>query len=415
MSLKGKEVSEQIWNFFKARGFTDAGIAGLMGNLKKESNLESKNLQNSYEKSLGFTDDSYVASVDNGSYTNFVYDKAGFGLAQWTYWSRKKNLLDYAKSQSKSIGDLEMQLNFLYQELKQYKGMIELLTSTSSVKEASDFVLLNFERPADQSEKRCQERAEAGQAFYDKYAVQKAQPVSAVKFTPRKTAPSTSDKYWIHTSKGGLNECILISGSSCIPNCVGYSWGRFYEIIGKRPALSRANAENWYGYTQDGYKRSKVPTLGAVACWAKGKVGDGSDGAGHVAVVEEIKSNGDIVTSNSGYKSSRFWMQTFTKASGYAMRGYTFQGFILPPNLEVQIPSVPETSSNPKEVSYRVKITADVLNIRSNPGVNYPISGSIKDHGVYTIVAESSGQGASKWGKLKSGAGWISLDYVKRL
>lgn len=96
------------------------------------------------------------------------------------------------------------------------------------------------------------------------------------------------------------------------------------------------------------------------------------------------------------------------------MRGYTFQGFILPPDSVPQSSSVPEIS-NPKEVSYRVKITADVLNIRSNPGVNYPISGSIKDHGVYTIVAESSGQGASKWGKLKSGAGWISLDYVKRL
>lgn len=66
------------------------------------------------------------------------------------------------------------------------------------------------------------------------------------KFVPRTSAPSTSDKHWIHTSAGGLNECIKITGNSCIPNCVGYAWGRFYEIIGKRPTLSRANAENWY-------------------------------------------------------------------------------------------------------------------------------------------------------------------------
>lgn len=63
---------------------------------------------------------------------------------------------------------------------------------------------------------------------------------------------------------------------------------------------------------------------------------------------------------------------------------------------------------------YLVKVKADVLNIRKGPGTNYDISGQIKDHGVYTIVAESDGQGASKWGKLKSGAGWISLDYVEK-
>lgn len=63
---------------------------------------------------------------------------------------------------------------------------------------------------------------------------------------------------------------------------------------------------------------------------------------------------------------------------------------------------------------YLVKVKANVLNIRKGPGTNYDISGQIKDHGVYTIVAESDGQGASKWGKLKSGAGWISLDYVEK-
>ena len=57
----------------------------------------------------------------------------------------------------------------------------------------------------------------------------------------------------------------------------------------------------------------------------------------------------------------------------------------------------------------------DALNIRKGPGTNYGTNGTIKDKGVYTIVAESDGPGASKWGKLKSGAGWISLDYTQRL
>jgi hypothetical protein len=63
---------------------------------------------------------------------------------------------------------------------------------------------------------------------------------------------------------------------------------------------------------------------------------------------------------------------------------------------------------------YLVKVTADVLNIRKGPGTNYGKSGAIRDRGVYTVVGESTGQGATKWGKLKSGAGWISLDYVRR-
>jgi hypothetical protein len=64
---------------------------------------------------------------------------------------------------------------------------------------------------------------------------------------------------------------------------------------------------------------------------------------------------------------------------------------------------------------YRVRVTAKVLNIRSGAGTNYKKVGSIKDKGVYTIVGEFKGKGATKWGKLKSGAGWISLDYCKKL
>lgn len=72
---------------------------------------------------------------------------------------------------------------------------------------------------------------------------------------------------------------------------------------------------------------------------------------------------------------------------------------------------VPATTDS----SYLVKVKANVLNIREDAGTNYKITGQIKDHGTYTIVAEKNGQGASKWGKLKSGAGYISLDYVEKV
>ena len=74
-----------------------------------------------------------------------------------------------------------------------------------------------------------------------------------------------------------------------------------------------------------------------------------------------------------------------------------------------------KAAATPSFSSYKVRVTTDVLNIRKGAGTNYGTNGSIKDRGVHTIVAEASGTGANKWGKLKSGAGWISLDYTKKV
>ncbi len=164
-------TEERIWVFLKAQGLTDAGIAGLMGNLYAESGLRPNNLQNSYEGKLGMADAEYTERVDSGSYTNFVRDSAGYGLCQWTYWSRKEAMLAYAKKAGKSIGDLEMQLGFLMQELSSgYKTVLATLKTASSVRSASDAVLLQFERPADQSETVKVKRAGYGQKYFDKYA-----------------------------------------------------------------------------------------------------------------------------------------------------------------------------------------------------------------------------------------------------
>ena len=161
-------------------------------------------------------------------------------------------------------------------------------------------------------------------------------------FMPRMTAPSATDTLWRHTSAGGKNSCILISGGSVLPNCVGYAWGRFMEILGSTPKLSRGNAENWYGMTSDGYKRSQASQLGAVVCWSKGKVGVASDGAGHVAIVEKIAPDGTITTSNSGYNGTRFYIKEIKPP--YAVSGYDFQGFILNPAVDaVSAPPVPLT------------------------------------------------------------------------
>ena len=74
----------------------------------------------------------------------------------------------------------------------------------------------------------------------------------------------------------------------------------------------------------------------------------------------------------------------------------------------------PGTSSAFK--SYIVRITpSDGVNIRKGAGTDYAIVGAIAQGGAYTIVAEKTGKGATKWGKLKSGAGWIALDYTEKI
>lgn len=176
-------------------------------------------------------------------------------------------------------------------------------------------------------------------------------------FKARTTAPSTTDKNWIHTSKGGKNSCILVSGNSVLPNCVGYAWGRFMEILGSTPKLSRGNAEDWWNY-KDGYKRGSTPKLGAVACWRKGKVGTGADGAGHVAIVEKIYSDGSILISESGYKSFRF--RTTKLAKGYKyFTGYTFQGFIYNP--AVTDSTITSTNKPSTTTGGTVKVELSVL------------------------------------------------------
>ncbi len=238
-----KDNSEVIWNYLLDKIGNPYGVAGLMGNLYAESALNPHNLQNSYERSLGIDDEEYTAWVDNGTYTNFVKDKAGYGLAQWTYYSRKQNLLDYARNHDKSIGDLGMQLDFLWYELQGYKAVLNTLISAKNVKEASDIVLTKFEKPANQGDAVKNARATYGQVCFDKFAV--------------------------------------------------------------------------------------IPT--------------------------------------------------------------------------------------PVFQPYKVKVKASVLNYRKGPGTNYAIAGTIRDKGIYTIVEESTGKGATMWGKLKSGVGWISLDWVDKV
>ena len=170
MALRGSTISEQIRNYLFDKGLPENAVFGLMANIFAESGNIPTNLQNSYEGILKYTDATYTAAVDNGTYSNFVGDKAGYGLCQWTSSGRKQGLLNHARSKAKSIGDAEMQLDYMMIELNgSYKSVLSGIMSAASIREASDIVMTKFERPKDQSAKAKETRSAYGQKFYDEY------------------------------------------------------------------------------------------------------------------------------------------------------------------------------------------------------------------------------------------------------
>ena len=173
-----------IWDYL-SQYFNAYAAAGIMGNLYAESGLKPINLQGTFEKKLGFNDTSYTLAVDTGNYQNFIKDQAGYGLAQWTYWTRKQKLLEFARSKHVSIGDLAMQCEFLVKELKESynSSCFTPLQKVTSVREASNIMLLKYERPANQGTSVQNARANYGQRYYDQFAVPVVEePVVVIEF-----------------------------------------------------------------------------------------------------------------------------------------------------------------------------------------------------------------------------------------
>ena len=172
MALIGNTNEEKIWNYFiqKDKIGNAYGVAGFMGNIKRESNFNPKNMENSYEAKLGFTDETYVQAVDNNTYHNFQTDRCGFGICQHTSSDRKTNMWIRSKETNKSIGDLEFQLDFIMWEFNNgYKTVLNTLKNATSVKEASDYVCTKYERPANQSTSALKSRSDAGEEIYEKF------------------------------------------------------------------------------------------------------------------------------------------------------------------------------------------------------------------------------------------------------
>lgn len=149
--------------------FSEAGVIAIMANWFAESGFRPNNLQNSFNTKLGMTDGEYTKAVNDGSYNNFVHDGAGYGLAQWTFWSRKQGLLNYANSQCRSIDDLDMQIDYALIELGQQSNLYKLLRTSDDYSLCTVEVLTKYERPADQGEVEQKKRIGYADELYKKY------------------------------------------------------------------------------------------------------------------------------------------------------------------------------------------------------------------------------------------------------
>ncbi|MCI8914748.1 MAG: N-acetylmuramoyl-L-alanine amidase [Lawsonibacter sp.] len=442
--LTGKTNEEKIWNYLTAAGLTACGAAGLMGNLHAESGLNPQNLQNTYEKKLGYTDATYTAAVDNGTYTGFDTDRAGYGLCQWTYHTRKAALLAFAKAAGKSVGDLETQLAFLVKELKSsFPAVMYVLRTAKTVWEASDMVLLDFERPADRSDENCERRASYGQKYFDKYA--KKGSDSTMGFTnsslatvkmisPNKTVNRNHviDTITIHCFVGQVTAkrgCEVFQPSSKQASCnyvVGYdgSIGLCVEEKDRSWCTGGTMKVNGISGSSNDYQAVTIEVASNTT--HPYAITDKAMAALIELCADICRRNGIKKLLWSGDKNlvGQPSKQNMTVHRWFANKAcpgdYIYQRLgDIAAKVNAKLgatgaapvqPSAPVSS-----VPYKVRITATDLRIRKGPGTNTAIVQNAITPGVYTIVSEATGKGATLWGKLKSGKGWVSLDFCKKI
>lgn len=227
---------------------------------------------------------------------------------------------------------------------------------------------------------------------------------SAASFSPRLSAPSSSNKYYY----SNLN--VFYRYNYGMPNCTAYAYGRAYEILGSEPKLSWNNAEQWYGYNKANgyYKYGQTPKVGAIACWSY------SYGGGHVAVVEKVE-NGVITLSNSAYSGDNFYISTASisdpKVGGN--KGWNFQGYIYLGDFSSGTSSAQTTTKKPTYTTGTYKTDVDdYLNMRSGAGTSYTSVASVPGN-VTLNVTKVSASGGHTWGytSYNGKTGWVALDF----
>jgi len=160
-----------IWDCLLQKVGNERGVAAIMGNLMAESSLKPACATGKNKTA------NYVTDADNGN-VDFANDGVAFGLVQWCYKTRKAGLLAYAKSTGRSVGHLQMQLEYLVKEMREsYKSVWKAVTEATNIRTASDIVMLQYEKPSGTSEAAKAKRGAYAQKFYAEFAGEQIVPV----------------------------------------------------------------------------------------------------------------------------------------------------------------------------------------------------------------------------------------------
>lgn len=161
-------VYANIWNYFISYNISQYGVAALMGNLYDESKMESGVYNIDFHNIIGLTDDEYVNNVNNEIYNNFVNDKVGFGIAQWSSSSSKGKILNECKG---NISDLKCQLYIFIQELIfNYSSLNEILKTCIDLKNCTTQFLLLYNNFKNKSKKKQDLKYNYAYNFYNTYS-----------------------------------------------------------------------------------------------------------------------------------------------------------------------------------------------------------------------------------------------------
>lgn len=195
-------------------------------------------------------------------------------------------------------------------------------------------------------------------------------------FTPLTCKPKKGDKYiylYNNSKNCGKSNCISGKPVDCdcnvLCNCVGWACGRFNHIYNlltgydgiKYPNFC-CNAEKFIEVAKSyGLTVGTTPKPGAIMCWQKGATLNGSDGAGHVAVVERVDSSTQVLTSESGYGNFVFANKTRSNSNGNwgAGSAYTFRGFIYNPAVSDEAPETTTSTATESSVQSSASVTTN--------------------------------------------------------
>lgn len=167
-------AKEDLWIAIRNKGYSPKATAVILGHATAESGCESDRVQGDFSANRTLSKQ-YTAQVDNGVIDRYAFAHAGpngggYGLVQWTYFSRKNGLYDTARRLGVSIGSEKAAVEWLDAELHQaeYAPVLAALENDAmSIREMSDVFMYRFEKPYDQSDAACAYRASLAQQIYD--------------------------------------------------------------------------------------------------------------------------------------------------------------------------------------------------------------------------------------------------------